>query len=646
MPKPRRKSQRNQNPRRQQREGSGRGKKIISSMFLIGLWGTILVGCYVGYCALTLPDIHQITQPPRRPSVVLEAEDGAVFARYGDLLGDHVALTDVPRYLPQAIIAIEDRRFYSHFGVDVFGILRAIARNVIARHTVQGGSTLTQQLAKNLFLSPERKFKRKVQEMLLAFWLEHNYSKDQILTAYLNRVYLGSGAYGVDAAARIYFGKPAHDLNLHESALIAGLLRAPSRFAPTHDAALANARAKTVLEAMRDEGYITEAQKRAAIAGTPSPRNVGAAGDGRYFADWVIDQLGSLAEDTDQDVIVRTTLSMNLERAAERHVNAILTHKDNRGASQAALVTLAWDGAVKAMVGGRDYRVSQFNRVTQAMRQPGSAFKPFVYLAAIQQGLTPDDIIPDERIRLGRWSPENADGKYRGPVSARTGLAESINTVAVRVFQRAGVDNVIAIAHALGITSALGRDAALALGASEVTPLELTSAYASIAAGGRTVTPYAIKEIHNRQGQLLYRHPDVDLPQAVNSGAVGTLVDMMQSVVRDGTGRRAALDRAVAGKTGTSSDYRDAWFVGFTGNYTTGVWMGNDDGDPMHKVTGGSMPAQLWHDYMMEAEAGLPERGLLAGAPGHDGFGGVPAAVSKAFGDFIDGVLGTNKDAQ
>lgn len=626
------------------RKGQAPQKTFLRSVFkillLFAIWGGIALALFVAYCAIDLPDINQITQPQRRPSVTLEADDGTVFARYGDLFGNHVTLDEVPKYLPEAIISIEDRRFYSHFGVDVFGLLRAVVRNVVAGHVVQGGSTLTQQLAKNLFLSPDRTLKRKVQEMMLALWLEHTYTKDQILTAYLNRVYLGNGTYGVDAASRLYFNKPVAEINLRECAIIAGLLRAPSRYAPTHDAAASLARGKLVLETMVEEGYITEREKKAAIDYVPPPNHKpGSGGDGRYFADWVQDQTGPLLEDSAQDIIVSTTLDLNLQRAAERHVDAILAKQDNKDVSEAALVTLAGDGAVRAMVGGRDYRVSQYNRATQAMRQPGSAFKPIVYLAAIEQGLSPNDIIPDAPITLGHWSPENFDGKYRGNVTAREALAESINTVAVRVFQRAGADHVIETARALGISSPLEHDPALALGASEVTPLEITGAYASLAAGGRAIAPYAIKQIRNRDGLVLYRHTDVDPPLTVDGHAVSVLVDMMQDVVRYGTGKRAALpDRPVAGKTGTSSDYRDAWFLGFTGDYTTGIWLGNDDNHPMRKIVGGSMPAQLWHDYMVDAEAGKPERDLLSG--GGIFSGAVTHDISKAFGDFIHGIVG------
>ncbi len=646
MPKKRRVDKyKSENPRARK---TGRGKSsgggfmpfLLRALILAVIWGGILIGAFVAYCAIDLPNINQITQPQRRPSVTLETADGAVFARYGDLFGTHVTLDDVPKYLPEAIIAIEDRRFYSHFGVDIWGLMRAAARNVVAGHVVQGGSTLTQQLAKNLFLSPDRNMKRKVQEMMLALWLEHTYSKDQILTAYLNRVYLGNGTYGVDAASRLYFEKPASEMNLRECAIIAGLLRAPSRYAPSHDMAAALARGKIVLETMVEEGFITQREKKAAIDYVPPPSHKpGSGGDGRYFADWVQDQTGPLLEDAAQDIIVTTTLDLNLQRTAERDVDAILSKQDGRDVSQAALVTLAPDGGVRAMVGGRDYRTSQYNRATQAMRQPGSAFKPIVYLAAIEQGLSPDDIIPDAPLTLGHWSPENFDGKYRGPITAREALAESINTVAVRVFQRVGADRVIDTARALGISSPLEHDPALALGASEVTPLEITGAYASLAAGGRAITPYAIKEIRNRQGEVLYRHTDVNPPLTVDEHAVRVLVGMMEDVVRYGTGKHAALEgRPVAGKTGTSSDYRDAWFLGFTGNYTTGVWLGNDDNHSMRKITGGSLPAQLWHDYMTEAEAAVPERDLLSSGGGFTG--AVTNEISKAFGDFIHGIVG------
>ena len=580
---------------------------------LLMIWGLIIGGSVIAWYAYDMPDIRQVAQPERRPAITLLADDGTVFKRYGDLYGQRVTLKDVPVNLVNAILAIEDRRFYSHFGLDVIGVARAVVSNVIAGHLVQGGSTITQQLAKNLFLTPQRTTRRKVQEMLLAFWLEHTYTKEQILSAYLNRVYLGSGSYGVDAAAEVYFGKPVSALNLRECAIIAGLLRAPSRYAPTNDPVQAMERAKTVLGAMVEAGYISDGEKNAAIADIPMPRRKpGAGGDGHYFADWIVDQVMAILENAPQDVVVLTTIDLKLQRAAERGLDGILAAEGaSKRVEEGALVSMNTDGAVRAMVGGRDYGESQFNRATQAMRQPGSSFKPVIYLTALLNGMRPDDTFEDAPIKIGKWSPANYDGKYRGTVTSRDALAESLNTVAVRIMQNVGVSKVIDTARALGVTSDLGADLSLALGTNSVTPLEMTGVYAALAAGGRAVTPYGIKEIRSRDGKVLYQRDEVNLPVTVNPQAVATLVDMMTGVVTYGTGKRAVLDRPVAGKTGTSSDYRDAWFLGFTGNYVTGVWVGNDDNKPMKKVTGGSLPAALWHDFMAEAEAGKPARALL-----------------------------------
>ncbi len=584
---------------------------------LLVIWGGIAGGALIAWYAYDMPDVKQIAQPERRPAITLLADDGTVFARYGDLQGERVSVQSVPPHLVNAILAIEDRRFYDHFGVDVFGLLRAFVHNMRAGRVVQGGSTITQQLAKNLFLTPDRTARRKIQEMLLALWLEHTYTKDQILTAYLNRVYLGAGAYGVDAAADVYFGKPAAALSLRESAILAGLLRAPSRFAPTNNPALALSRARTVLAAMVEAGFITEAEKESALADVPTPRRKpGASGDGRYFADWIVDQVDSLLENAPQDIVILTTLDLKLQRVAERKLDGLLAAQGAaQDVSEGALISMTPDGAVRAMVGGRDYAASQFNRATQALRQPGSAFKPVIYLAALKKGLSPEDVFVDEPLRIGKWAPHNYDGTYRGPITARQALAESVNTVAVRVAQKAGVSEIVETAEELGITSPLEENLSLALGTSVLTPLELTGAYAALATGGRAVTPFGIKEIRGRDGKILFHRDPVTFPVTVDPGAVATLVDMMTGVVTHGTGRRAALDRPVAGKTGTSSDYRDAWFLGFTGNYVTGVWLGNDDNRPMKKVTGGSLPAQLWHDFMVEAEADKPARNLLEGAP-------------------------------
>lgn len=644
-----RQSSRTPRPKKKKRKKTRFWSSLARFCVVFGIWASVAVFVYVGYCALDLPDIHQVTQPPLRPSVEMEAEDGTVFARYGDLIGDYVVPATLPPHVSQAIISIEDRRFYNHFGIDVFGILRAAVRNTLARRTVQGGSTLTQQLAKNLFLSPKRAMKRKVQEMLLALWLERTYTKDQILTAYLNRVYLGSGAYGVDAAAQTYFNKSARELTLHEASLIAGLLRAPSRYSPLHDPKQAMERSKLVLQAMVEEGYITEAERRVAVASSPKlERRQTGGNDGRYFADWIYDQLGPLIADTQQDMIVKTTLDMSLERLAEQHVEAILAkHGTERKVSEAALITVGPDGSVRALTGGRNYRRSQFNRATQALRQPGSAFKPIVYLAALEQGLAPDETIEDEPIKIGRYAPTNYDGRYLGTVSVRYALAESINTVAVRILDRYGVDSVMQTARDLGISSRLDRNAALALGVSEVTPLEMAAVYASLASGGKAITPYGIKQIRNRNGKILYQHESVAPPQVVDEASVSLLNDMLQDVLGYGTGKAAKLgSRPAAGKTGTTSDYRDAWFAGFTADYTTVIWMGNDDNSPTRKVTGGSLPAMLWRAYMTDAERNFPERSLRTAGFAEQIFDRAGAAandVSDAFGAFIDNILGTRR---
>ncbi|MGE0108662.1 MAG: transglycosylase domain-containing protein [Bdellovibrionales bacterium] len=621
------------------------GRFLGRASVLAMIWGGVIVGAMVAYYAYDMPDISQVTAPQRRPSITLLADDGTVFARYGDLYGKHVTGFDVSLDLVHAIIAIEDRRFYDHFGVDILGLARAFVANLRAGHVVQGGSTITQQLAKNLFLSPERTTRRKVQEMLLALWLENTYTKEQILSAYLNRVYLGSGAYGVDAAADIYFGKTAGTLDLRQSAMLAGLLRAPSRFSPRNNPQLAEERMQVVLGAMKDCGYISEPQLQRALKGVPLPsRKPIATGQGRYFADWVVDQVGALLRSAPQDVTILTTLDLKLQHEAEQNVNTILRkYGESQGVTQAALLSMTRGGAVRVMVGGRDYQESQFNRAVQARRQAGSSFKPIVYLAALQQGMSPDEVFEDAPIKVGKWTPQNYDGTYKGDVTARQALRESINSVAVRVAQRAGVGAVMDMGRALGVTSDMTRDLSLALGTSSVSPLEMTGVYAALASGGRAVMPYGIKEIRGRDGQVLYRRDNVELPLTVEPSSVATLVDMMQDVVRNGTGRRAQLDRPVAGKTGTSSDYRDAWFLGFTRDYVTGVWMGNDDNKPMQKVTGGSLPAMLWHDYMLAAEQGKPVRSLLEDIPeapqkvdkADEEWSATPLPSGGSIGDFI-----------
>src|SRR5713226_4639604 len=474
---------------------------------LLLLWTAIIGGGVLGYFALTLPDTSDLTRAERRPSATILAADGSLLATFGDLFGQPLSLQEMSPYLPKAVIATEDRRFYSHFGIDPIGLVRASIANLTAGHVVQGGSTITQQLAKNLFLTAERSLARKIRETLLALWLEHRFTKNQILEIYLNRVYLGAGTYGVDAAAHRYFGKSARRTTLYESAAIAGLLKAPTRFNPTRDRDKAMARTHQVLATMTAAGAASESEASAAIkAGTSLSAVAGTRPGARYFADWIAEQLADFAGAGSRDLTVTTTLDLALQAEAEMAIGETLARDGVKAAvSQGALVAMSPDGAVRAMVGGCDYNASQFNRATQAQRQPGSAFKPFVYLAGIEAGLRPSDPFVDAPIRIGNWEPHNYLNRYQGEMSLAEGLAQSINTIAVQIASRAGIPRVIAAANRLGITSELARDASIALGTNEVNLLELVSAYAPFANGGMGVLAYGISEIRDSAGKLLYR---------------------------------------------------------------------------------------------------------------------------------------------
>ncbi|HYE00663.1 MAG TPA: PBP1A family penicillin-binding protein, partial [Alphaproteobacteria bacterium] len=536
-------------------------------LVVFAIWGAIGLGGLLAYFAYDLPAIGNVVAPTRRPSITILAADGSQIARLGDLGGNQVDAARLPPHVVQALLAIEDRRFFSHFGVDPVGLARALWTNYQAGRTVQGGSTITQQLAKNVFLTPDQTLRRKVQEALLALWLERNYSKNEILSAYLNRAYFGAGAYGIDAAAQTYFGKPIAEVNLREAATLAGLLKAPSRFAPSRNPEAAARRADVVLNAMVAAGFLrAEDLARLAAAPLAPPRPAGPEIDGRYLADWVAEEAASRAGTRDHDLIVKTTIDTRMQAAAERHVAAFMASKEAAAqrAGQAAIVTLAPDGAILAMVGGRNYDGSQFNRATRALRQPGSAFKPFVYLAALQRGWSPDSPIEDVPLRIGKWAPGNFDNRFHGVVSLRDALAHSYNVPAVRLMDSVGVDAVRGLAADLGIGTPLGRDLSLALGTGEVTVLEMATAYAAFANGGTAVFSYAVTEIADRDGRVLYRRQGDGPGFRLAPGPLQQLVQMMTGVVEYGTGRAARLDRAVAGKTGTTNDYRDAWFVGYT----------------------------------------------------------------------------------
>ncbi|MCW6506553.1 transglycosylase domain-containing protein [Lichenifustis flavocetrariae] len=569
---------------------------------VLGLWCVAGVGGLVVYEARDLPPIDQLSIPKRPPNIAIMGSTGTLLANRGDTGGAAVLLRDLPPYVPQAFIAIEDRRFYSHWGIDPVGILRAIVRNA-SGGAVQGGSTLTQQLAKNLFLNQERTLSRKVQEAILALWLEHRYSKTQILELYLNRVYFGSGAYGVEAAAHRYYGKNAKDLTLPEAAVLAGLMKAPTKLAPNRNPQGATERAAQVIDAMADEGFITRDAARQALVKPAVVAHEKGDGSVNYVADYVMDTLDDTVGAFDTDIVVTTTVDPAMQAAGERALADALDAKGAKfGVSQGALVALDPSGAIKVLIGGRNYAESQFDRAVAAKRQPGSAFKPFVYLTALERGLTPDSVRDDAPVNVKGWQPENYSRQYAGPVTLTTGLAQSLNTVAVRLGVEVGPKAVIATAHRLGITSDLQPNASIALGTSEVSPLELVTAYVPFSNGGMGVQPHIIMSVKRTSGQLLYQRKGTGYGRVIDKTSVAMMNAMMRETLLTGTARKADLPGwQAAGKTGTSQDWRDAWFVGYTSALTAGIWLGNDDSSPTKKSSGGTLPVEIWSRFMTAA---------------------------------------------
>ncbi|PTM97233.1 transglycosylase domain-containing protein [Mycoplana dimorpha] len=587
---------------------------------VLGIWGGMGIGALVLYYGAQMPSARTWSIPARPPNVKIVARDGSPIANRGTTGGEALSLEQMSPYIPQAVIAIEDRRFYSHFGIDPLGLARAMITNVATGRMVQGGSTLTQQLAKNLFLSPERTLERKVQEVLLAFWLEHKYSKDEILAMYLNRVFFGSNAYGVEAASRRYFHKSARDVNLGEAAVLAGLLKAPSRLSPARDPEAAEERAQVVLAAMRDEGFVTDREITTAMSQPPTRAKSYWSGAEHYAADLVMDQVPKLVGDITEDLVVETTIDLDLEKKADEAITAVLdTEGAKLNASQAALVSVDGTGAIRALVGGRDYATSQFDRAAKAKRQPGSAFKPFVFAAALEMGRSPLSVRNDAPVRIGKWTPENYDQKYRGQVTLSSALASSLNTIAAQLVMEVGPDQVVKLAHRLGIESEMQANASIALGTSEVTLLELTSAYAPFMNGGYKATPHIIRRISTARGEVLYENAYDNPPRVLAPEIVSMMNGMMLRVMTEGTGKRASLPGWQAGgKTGTTQSFRDALFVGYTANLTTGVWFGNDDGKSMKKVTGGGLPAKAWSRFMVAAHEGLSPSPLFGTSGGAD----------------------------
>ncbi len=563
-------------------------------LLIVSIWGVLAGGVILVWFARDLPRPETALDAARRPGLALQDRGGHVFATYGDLVGEPLRLSQLPRWLPEAAVSVEDRRFYQHFGLDPVGILRALTVNLRSGRLVQGGSTLTQQVAKTLFLTNARTFRRKVQELLLTLWLEHSFSKQEILEIWLNRVYLGSGAWGVDAAARLYFGITARKLSLWQSAVIAGLPRAPSRFNPRVDPVAAATRGREVLTAMAETGVISKEQAAAASAAivfTPPPAVAG------WFADWVAEESQTLVP-IGSDAVLHTSLDAKLQAVAEAKLSALLDGPGVKaGVGQGAVVALdAATGAVRAMVGGRDYRAGGFNRAVTARRQPGSAFKPFVWLAALEHGMHPEDRVLDAPLRIGGWSPQNFDGTYHGEVTLEDALAQSLNTVSVRLLQASGGPRAAAeIARRLGVGGTMPEDLSLALGTGEVRLIDMASAYAALLNGGLRVRATGIERVDANNQRLVLDRPGP--ARVIEAERAGEMREMLAAVVARGSGRAAAVaGRFVAGKTGTTQDYRDAWFIGEAGSTIIGVWLGNDDDRPMRGVTGSSLPARLFHD--------------------------------------------------
>jgi penicillin-binding protein 1A len=601
---------------RKRRRQSGK-RRIVSGRVIywgavLALWALIGAIGMVVWIGIHLPPIQSLEIPKRPPSVLILGANGATLATRGDTGGAEVPLRELPDYLPKAFVAIEDRRFYSHNGVDPFGILRAAVHDVLRRGSSQGGSTITQQLAKNLFLTQERTISRKLQEVVLALWLEHKYRKAQILDLYLNRVYFGSGAYGVEAAAQRYFGKSARRVTLAEAAMLAGLVQSPSRLSPSHNPDGAARRASRVLAAMAEQKMIGEDTEKRLLDHPAHAVKPAGAGSANYVADWVMDAVDELVGRFDEDIVVDTSIDPALQSAAERALDDALAQRGEKlGIGEGALVAMTPDGLVRALVGGKSYAESQFDRAISAKRQPGSAFKPFVYLTALEHGLTPDTVREDAPIAVKGWKPENYERQYLGEVTLTQALADSLNTVSVRLTLEFGPAAVIRTAYRLGIESILEPNASIALGTSEVSPIELAVAYAPFANGGFAVSAHVVERIRGAGGKTLYARAPQALGRVVDARYVGMMNAMLHETLVSGTARHADLPGwTAAGKTGTSQDFRDAWFIGYTSRLVTGIWLGNDDNTPTKKATGGGLPVEIWSRFMKVAHQGVAPSAL------------------------------------
>lgn len=575
---------------------------IIGWMAAIAVLALIGLIAAVAFTTASLPSYREMMQSPQGQSVVIRAADGTELVNIGPSYGRWVPYREIPPEMVAAMKAVEDRRYDWHPGVDPIGIARAFAVNLRAGQKMQGGSTITQQLARNIFLTLNQTYDRKLREIIVALAIERKFTKAQIMELYLNRVYFGGGAYGIDAASRKFFGHPATEIDTPKAAIIAGLVKAPSRYSPTADPERARSRAGIVLATMEDAGAIDASERQRAAENVRTMQFVvdENVGDIRYFTDWVLAQLDTLTDEAIQPLEVVTTLVPAHQAAAEAAVKA-----QQVGGTQAAIIGMRPDGAVTAMVGGRDYRTSNYNRAVTAQRQPGSSWKLFDYLVALEAGMTPDDRVVDEPLTIGRWSPRNSNRRFLGEMTLRQAFALSVNTVAVRLAQRHGFDTVASMARRFGITTPIASDATMALGTSDVTLLQLTSAYAAIAAGGVEARPWAIRSIGTANGDVLY-HREPEMPRVLVAPFVANyMTDMMKAAAETGTGRAAQFGRPMAGKTGTTSSNKDGWFLGFTPDLVAGVWMGRDDARAVAGLAGGQAPARIFQSFMSRALQGV-----------------------------------------
>ncbi len=631
-------------PRRQGPGGGGGGRgpggirlprsdQVIYWAAVAGVWFVIFAVAFLAVFARGLPDTSKLYQIDRQPSISYLDRNGGLIASRGSQYAPPVDIDNLPPYVPAAFIAIEDRRFYNHMGFDVVGIVRAGLADIRCRCIAGGASTITQQLARNLFLSPAQNIRRKVQELMLAVWLEWKFSKKQILALYLNRVYFGGGAYGIEAAAQRFFNKPANQLTVGEAALLAGLLKSPTNYSPVSETARSERRATIVLDKMVETRAITRAQQEEAFKQGVRVSKTMSAQHAQYFVDWVDAQVRNLVGQPETDLIVETTLDLPINAAAEAAATSVVARSKARGIEQTAVVALDGGGRVRAMIGGADYQDSQFNRAVAAKRQAGSSFKPFVYLTAMEAGRTPDVVVVDEPFSIGSWTPKNYTNKYLGPITIQTAVAQSINTVAARIADEVGRDNVARTAHRLGIVSPVGLNPSMAIGAVEVSPLEMAQAYAPFSNGGNLAIAYGIERIRTASGKVLFEHRNDPRAAVIGNPPLTYMNRMLRQVIAGGTGTGARIQGYdLAGKTGTTNDYKDAWFIGYTGGFVAAVWVGKDDNTPMKKVTGGAEPAQIWRGFMAAALPRLQVQAIPAGpdAP--------PGAISDPIGELVSRV--------